>query len=584
MTMMPSAQPEDAAPRVRTAPWLPVAVIVAACLLVYGRTATFPFVAYDDNLHVTDNPYLDPPTWASVGHFWTHAYEYLYVPLSYSLFALLALVSRIHSGSPLSATGVTLDPHVFHTANIALHTINALVVYALLRHLRLGPVPALVGSLVFALHPLQVESVVWVSELRGLLSATFALGCLLAYVRGGEKLSPAAYIVATLLFAAALLAKPSAVTVPISAFALGVAFCGRPWRMCLAHIAPWLAGCCALLVATSGLQSVPAASIPPIWQRPLIAGDALAFYAAKMFVPFGLAIDYGRTPSFVLANGFVYATAAAGLALLVIAYAARRRASWAFIGIALAVIGLLPVLGLVPFGFQIHSTVADRYAYLALLGPAYVSAALTSHVRGRVIAVPALLLACLAALAFARVGDWRSTPALMRSELVMYPASLVATEALGPIADMNRGNELLDKGQASEALAAYDRAAAAEPNLPKLHYNRGNAYIQIGQFDRAVVDFVAETALRPSYAPAYVNAGIAMINLRRPKDGAAQIEKAIAIGPPKASWYTNLGVAYAMQGRIADAQTAVGKALALAPGDSGAVALQNEIAAYKASK
>src|SRR5262249_38527157 len=133
----------------------------------------------------------------------------------------------------------------------------------------------------------------------------------------------------------------------------------------------------------------------PLWARPFIAGDALAFYLYKLFVPMRLAMDYGRRPGVVLARGWIYAAWLGPWIICLGALRCRRRAPWLLAGFGIFVTALLPVLGLIPFNFQAYSTVANRYAYVAMLGPALAlggSLARTRHRAACGLAVAVVLL------------------------------------------------------------------------------------------------------------------------------------------------------------------------------------------------
>ena len=147
--------------------FLSVFCLIAVILCTFSRVPTFAFVRWDDNIHVFENPYFRDFKLAEIGHFWRYPYEQLYVPLSYSVFGLLSLAARLPAGSADSnSTGLLLDPRVFHIFNLLLHVVNTILVFLLVRRLVRSDAAALIGALVFGVHPLQVESVAWISELR----------------------------------------------------------------------------------------------------------------------------------------------------------------------------------------------------------------------------------------------------------------------------------------------------------------------------------------------------------------------------------------------------------------------------------
>lgn len=575
-------------------------MIVVACALVFGQSAGFDFILFDDQLHTFENPFLNPPSWAGLAHLWQHPYEQLYVPLAYTLFALLAVLAQAPHPERFTQTGAPFNPHVFHVTNITLHACSALLVFFLLRRIVTKDLPALTGALLFALHPLQVESVAWISELRGLLAALLCLASLTAYTKQGWP----RYALATFLFVLALLAKPSAVALPLIAVPVDALINRRSWKQYVIEIGPWLAIAAVFLLLTRGVQTIPPAALAPIARRPLVAAGALAFYAGKTIAPLGLAVDYGRTPSVILSRPRIWAEALGVIAAVVCAWFARKRWPWAAAAAIVWAAGLLPVLGLAPFAFESHSVVADRYAYLSLFGPALALAVALAKTRVRwPFAVAGIALVMLGALAHGRCGAWKSTISIMRAELGVNPNSSIGLVNIGnayvkngeprkaeaylrreiqldprsSLAHLDLGNALVDEGRTAEALTEYDDAIAIEPTLRKAHYDRGIGLMNIGDLTDAIAEFDNEIALT-GYPPARVNKGIVLIELRRPAEAIPVLQQAIASGRPTTSWYTNLALAQAMTGHVDDASASIAKALAIDPADRTALSIRQALA------
>jgi hypothetical protein len=204
---------------------LSVLLLVAAVLAVFGQVAGHEFLIYDDEPHLLENPRLNPVTWQNVGRFWIEpSYFGLYIPLSYTFFAAEAALA-----------GKPLDPTVFHLGSLALHLACVLLVFTILRRLLHHDGAACAAALLFGLHPVQVESVAWISETRGLLCALFSLVAIWqleiwegrrqnAESRNPEIPNPQSaalhYALATVAFILALLSKPAAVAVPLVAAVL----------------------------------------------------------------------------------------------------------------------------------------------------------------------------------------------------------------------------------------------------------------------------------------------------------------------------------------------------------------------------
>ena len=226
-------------------------------------------------------PHLNPPTWAGLRTLWAAPFEDLYSPVVYTVWAALAVLAR-------GADGV-LSPWPFHALCLALHAMNTLLVFLLARRLLADPRAAAVGAALFALHPLQVEPVVWVSGLKDVLCGSFCLGALLALARADQEATRgrrAWFAGATALYVLALLTKPAAVALPVVALGLERLALRRPRAQVLTTFAIW--GLLALPMAWVTGRSQPIAAEgfeSPLLGRPVVALDAIGFYLGKLVCP-----------------------------------------------------------------------------------------------------------------------------------------------------------------------------------------------------------------------------------------------------------------------------------------------------------
>ena len=413
-------------------------ILLVAVVLAYFRIFSAGFVVFDDDFHVYANPFLNPPTLESVARFWEHSYKELYVPLAYTIFAAIARLAGVpaHVDSSIGHT-ISLDPTSFHVVSAALHLANAWLCFCLVRRLTGRTRAAWLCSLVFALHPLQLESVGWISELRGLTSGGFVLLALNAFVlsrqAGDRGQSLKLLIASTLSLTCAMLCKPSAAALPLVALAIDRIVFRTPWRKALAAASIWAAVVLPLVLITHATQDVPAAGQSQIWQRPFVAGDAIAFYLFKTLLPIDLCVDYGRTPRWVMSHAWGYLTWAVPVALLVVGYRYRQRRPITWLGALLFVTFLLPTLGLVPFAYQAYSTVADRYAYLALIGVGLMLSEAVDSVKSQRIAVrgAAALFIALTVLTFSQSRYWVTSSDFLRHTIEVNPAAGFAYNNLG---------------------------------------------------------------------------------------------------------------------------------------------------------
>ena len=506
-----------------------VAVAVIPCLTFAGLWNA-GWLNWDDTLHVTENPWLNPITVDGIAHFWTHAYRGLYIPVAYMLFAAETFTARWLTGA---APDAIPDPHVFRLVSLTLHATNAVLVAVILGKLRIETgFAAAAGAILFAIHPLQVEAVAWISEQRGLLAAALALGALLCHLEpeppGGARVFRRTDVFAALLFVLALLSKPQVASWPLVTLLLGGLGNGPPIAVRATRLVPWVLAAAVIVAVSRGLQLGEAIGrYVAWWERPVIAGDALAFYGTKLVLPFHLALDYGRTPELVLASQTHWLEAASSwLALAAAAIALRhdvlRRAIW------VSVLGLLPTLGFVPFDFQEWSTVADRYAYLAMLGPALAFAAgcqfLVRHRAWLWAVVPLVTLAACGWLSWWQSTCWTDSVAVFQQCLRVNPHSLPAS--------LNLGNSLVDAGRVDEAMGHLRHAVTLGNQHPVRH-------------------------------KAFAALAMALHRQGRLGESADVYRDALRIAPDRGDLHNDYGSLLASQGRFAEAAESFSTAIKL---------------------
>jgi Flp pilus assembly protein TadD len=647
-----------------TASWLPYAVatlLILVTLAVFWQVQGHAFVLWDDGLHVYDNPYLQALTFDNIRAFWRAPYAELYIPLTYTLWALTAAVARGVSPSPTA--GAPLAPQFFHALNLLVHLLSVLVVWRIVRLLldRTVPHPAMSpplthvewaaggGALLFAVHPIQVEAVAWVTGFKDVLCGFLSCVAIWQYLHyaGGDVEATASgkaasgkaqrslghYWLATGVFVLALLAKPVAVVVPVVAWILDVWGWPQTWRHRKPALLAWV-GLAMLWGLFTSLKVQPAASgyfIAPLWTRPLIVGDTVAFYLSKLGVPVWLGPDYGRSPEWLLAQWWHWLTGLVPWGLALWLWYKRTRVPWLVAAAGVLVAGLLPVLGLVPFAFQAYSTVADRYMYIAMLGPALALAWGLAQVRQRWLVVGgAGLLGVLGICSAWQAHYWHDTVSLFEHELTVHPGSFVAHNILGmTLAAQNRlpeavgyyteairlwprnsgahynlgnalsrqgktqeaiqqymevlrlqpnaaeahnglGAALADQGHVAEAISHYTAALQLEPAYPQAHYHLGNALNRQGKMPEAIQQYTEALRFKPNYAEAHHNLGATLADQGRVAEAINHYTAALQLRPRYVMAHYNLGVLLAKQGQLAEARQHFSEVLRLDPNHAGA--------------
>lgn len=526
-------------------------LVVLAPLLLYMRVGAFEFLdPWDDGVNLLRNPGMNPAGPAGIASFWRESYAGLYAPVSYTFWSLEAM---LFGG---------LDARGFHLVNLGLHTIAGWLVFRWLLGLLGDARGAGLGALLFALHPLAVGTFAWVTETRGLLAAVFGLGALI--LAGSGREAPRRLGWGTLCLVGALLSKPTAAAVPLMAVALERGFGRAPWSRVFKTYAPWFALTAAVVWISKSLQPDEAVgAVTTLAQRPLIAADALAFYAGKSLVPVALAADYARTPAAVLGGAgpwlALLGTIAALVAVQLWSKAARWRAPlWVWIA------ALLPSLGLVPFLYQQHSTVADRYAYFALAGLALAvalcvrgSGAGGDRQRRLATTVSVAAVAACAYLGHLQLEHWRNARALFEHSVAIAPESAIA--------QTNLATALHVAGDFDGAENHYRESLLIRPDAPRTHLGLGLLLHTRGDLVAARAAFETAIRLDPELAPAHYSLGLALLQSADLEGARPWFQRAVELDPNYVAAHTNLGFIDAKAGRVEAAIAHYERALELNP-------------------
>jgi protein O-mannosyl-transferase len=527
-------------------------VLAAITFAVFGQTAVFGFVDFDDNLYVYENAKVAGGL-SLKGLVWvfTHADCLLYHPLT-----MLSLMADYQLYG--------LHPGGYHLTNILLHTASVILLFLILRRMT-GAMwrSAFVGA-VFAIHPLRVESVAWVAERKDVLGTFFfmlTLGAYVRYVRKPESL--ARYFMAAAAFVMALLSKPTVVTLPFVLLLLDYWPLQRTESRKLSGLIlekiPLLVLSAAVCVATifAAGQGIPDRAHVSMASH---IGNALVSYVVylrQMVWPEGLAVFYPR-----LAKGnSIWTIAASCLVLTLItgaAWAFRRERRWLLAGWLWYLGMLAPMIGIVQAGAFAH---ADRMTYLPQIG---IYVAVTWWVAewrlGRV-ACACLMIGVLAAL----MVSARQQTAYWQNSETLWTHTLACTTN-NYMAQCNLANNLREQGNADEVIPHYLEAVQIEPDYAPARYNLGNALFDKGRLDEAIARYREALELRPRYAEARNNLGTALLQMGRVDEAIVEYQKAVQIKPLFLDAHYNLGVALDSTGRVDEAISHFRKALEIKPG------------------
>jgi tetratricopeptide (TPR) repeat protein len=443
--------------------WLAPSAVVLITLIAFSPTVRNEFTWWDDPFTIHQHPSLNPPTLDGLVWLWQNPQFSLYVPVTNTAWWLLACVA--YSPEMDAAQEIHLNPAVFHAGSVLVHGLAAGMVCLLLRRLLATDTAAVLGALLFALHPVQVESVAWASGLKDVLCGLFSVLALHQYVLYASPTDAQLpsrptrlhYALTFVFFGLAVLSKPGGVVVPVLAAVLDLLVIRRPWQVVGWSVLPLLVLAIPVMVMTSEVQEQRDQVYSPAMMRPLVAMDALGFYLTKLVLPIRLALDYGRRPLDVINGGWMQLLWALPLVVAAAAGLAWRRSRLPAAGVLLFVAALGPMLGLLPFHYQYYSTVADHYLYLAMLGPALVAGWLVLAWPKRAVPALGVALAVLMGLSVMQIGRWRDDQALLGYTLRLNPRSFGSYNVLG-VAELASAKRL-SGSRPAEAAQAYNRAA-----------------------------------------------------------------------------------------------------------------------------
>lgn len=537
--------------------WPPVVAalaLVALTMVAYGPAYRAGFI-WDDDDYVTDNAALD--TFGGLVRIWTVPGAVpQYYPLTFTSFWL---EHRFFGDAPFG----------YHVTNVALHALNATLAWLVL--VRLGVPGAWLAAAIFAVHPVHVESVAWVTERKNLLSGACYLGALLAalaFAAGTNEAERRRHgLLVVALFVAALLSKTVTCSLPVILLLVAWWRRGRVERQELVAAAPLLGVGLALALVTIWMERTHVGATGALfelspWQRLLIAGRALWFYLATLIWPHPLSFVYPRW-SVDAGVWWQWIPPLAAAAVLAALWLARDRIGRTpFTAAAGFAITLAPALGFIDVYPMRYTFVADHYQYLAsLFVIAPVAAVLATSTRGRLgevapaAAVPLLLI--LAAL------TWRHATVLTGPETLWR--DVIAKDPTGTMAHINLGMWLHGEGRAEEAAVALEDALRLEPNDGEVHGNLGIVLAALGRRDGAREHLERALALAPESAQAHSNLGNLLASDGRLDEAVAHYLAAVRLTPAFADALNNLANVLVQQGKIDEAIARYEAALAADP-------------------
>jgi tetratricopeptide (TPR) repeat protein len=504
---------------------------------------------WDDDGHIT-KPELR--SFDGLTRIWTHlGATQQYYPLVHSIFWF-----EYHLWDE-SALG-------YHLVNIFLHFLSALLLVCILR--RLAIPGAWFIAAIFTLHPVQVESVAWITELKNTLSGVFFFATALIYLRFDSERKRKYYIIAILLFILGLISKSVIAMLPAS---LLIVFWWKRGKIDLKRdVAPLLpffvigmaSGLFTAWVERKFIGAEGSAFTFTIIERCLIAGRVVWFYLAKLTCPVNLIFIYPRW-NISQAVWWQYLFPVAALILAGILWALRKHSRAPLAAFLYFTTMIFPVLGffnVYPFQF---SFVADHFQYLACIAPITIVIAGIDHALGnnrfQKLACSIILLFVLVVLTWKQSGIYANAETLYRTIIRKNPLCWMAYNNLGKL--------LAENGRTDGVMADFQTALKIKPDYSEAHYNIGIQLGKMGQIDMAIAHYRKAIEIKPNYAFAYNNIGLLLAETGQIDEAIIHYRKSLEINLRFAEAWNNLGNALSQIGRIDEAINSFQRALKINP-------------------
>jgi Tfp pilus assembly protein PilF len=539
-------------------------LLALVTLVVWWPVVHCDFVNYDDPGYFSENPHvLGGLSWANAVWAFSTADAGNWHPLTW---LSLMLDAELFGPGPMGP----------HSVNLLLHTANTLLVFLLLRRMTMATWRSALVAALFALHPLHVESVAWVSERKDVLSAFFGLLALLAYARYADKFktgtpsSKAFYCLALVFFALGLMSKPMLVTLPLVMLLLdwwplqrfNISMLPRLLIEKIPFFALAAASCVVTFIVQQKGGAVATLARYSVSVRIENAFISYARYLGKAFWPATLANPYPHPEFWPM--GLVLSAVVLFAGLCVATVHLRKRFPYALTGWFWFAVMLVPVIGLVQVGGQ---AMADRYAYLPLIGVfivlswGFAEVQLWRPIAGRKLAVlVAVLLSACAALTEKQISFWQNDGALFLHALKTTKNNYVAC--------VNLGTWFSKTGQIEETLDCYYRALKMNPRDPSVLYDVANAFAKIGHWDEAISNYRRALQFTKPQPDILDNLGLALTATKQYGEAITNFEASLNLKPDSANAHNNLATVLFIEHRYEEAAQQYREALRLTSDDS----------------
>jgi protein O-mannosyl-transferase len=595
MTGMKKISPSIKIPDIQTI--ILIVALVLGTLAVYGQVYNYDFFSIDDDVYVYENSDVRSglSLHSIINSFTSTHGSCLWIPVTW----LSLIIDRELFG---------LNPGAFHLINVLFHILNTLLLFAFFRKTTGYAGRSAFIAALFALHPLHVESVAWITERKDVLSIFFMMLALQSYAQYVENLSLKKYLPVIIFFALGIMAKPMIITFPVLLLLLDFWPLGRLTgggkakpvsinRIILEKI-PFFAisaiDFVATLVAAKRGEALISLNALPLFQRIQEALVSYMLYMGKMFVPRRLAFFYPyRNEAIPLWEVVCAVLVLSGITLLAIRL--WRNSPWYAFGWFWYLVSLIPVIGFFQTGEQ---SMADRFTYMPLIGLFVlgvwgVSESMKNRSQGKLIVslLMAVIISVYGTITWVQVRHWKDSYSLLSHALTVTSKNCLAHRYIGyyyashgkiedafihfnealkidpgfPEIHNDLGVLFTRIGNYDEALAHFRDALRLNPNYPEVHDNIGILYAYQGKNNEALMHYNESLKLKPNNYKALKDIGILWYNIGDTDKALGYYNEALRLNPYYAEAHDNIGILYDGQGKTNEALMHYNKALKLDP-------------------
>ncbi|MFQ5586515.1 MAG: tetratricopeptide repeat protein, partial [Thermodesulfobacteriota bacterium] len=517
---------------------LAISLIAIVTFLAFSSSLNNGFTNWDDNDYITGNPLIQTISCSNL--------KSIFISFNLSNYHPLVLLSFL-----LEYHFFQLNPFIYHLDNLLLHLMNSFLFFYIIFMVSHNVSISFIAAILFGIHPLHVESVVWVTERKDVLSTFFFLQAVICYLYFRKKQEGLYYFLALITFLLALLSKAMAVTLPVVLLLFDYLLYRKFDKWALVEKMPFFTlsvffGVLNILAQKAG-DALSTQKTFEVLHNLFIATSSLVFYIKKTILPLNLSAIYpssqhraisALSPEFLLPVSILFF-------MVIVIFLSRRWTRKIVFGSLFFFVTILPVLKLIPVGDETFA--ADRYMYIPSIGLFYLAGVAfhklyaSESVFHKVKRVSLTFLFCGVVLAYSfltyqRCNVWQDNETLWLNVLQNYPEAHIAHH--------NLGVEFKNQGRFNEAIKEFRTALQLRPFDSDASYNLGVVYFKQGRWDEAIEELMGAVRLKPGFAGAHYVLGLAYMGQGRTDRAIEELLTAVTLKPDYMDARYSLGVAY----------------------------------------